>query len=184
MALEDVQVWRDTFEQQAPPTGSVIEGVQNVSNWLDERVSGVLEFSPPVFGDAKYTWQPQLFASQLLSIVPAPSSAPGALQIAMAWQNATLASVMTLQSGYVGADVPPTSWGPPPAVAILPPTVQAAGQALAAELQTLQPTGGQSEFPDALRKAFLLVAFAINGVNKIPPPAGPLPLVVPSAIVQ
>jgi hypothetical protein len=62
-----------------------------------------------------------------------------------------------------------------------PPSIVAAQQFLAAQLPNLpnDEKASDSQFGPTLRKAFLMLTCTVTGLNSLPPPAPPAPLLAP-----
>lgn len=185
MPVKDDKTWSDNFEAAVPITNSKSEGIDNFVSFIDKEVSGQLTISTPIVGPSIYTWQPSIMKAKLLSISSSTQQSLGAQIISDAWAAATLASSMFVSAGaYVGSPSPATLFLAPPAVVILPPSIELAKVSLFSALTTLEPTKEISLVPVEIRKAFLAIKFSAIGLNSIIPPAGPQPLVVPSSGVE
>lgn len=177
--LDPVSVWSDEFAS-LPLVGDP-SWAMNMADVVDSLVTGKLqinEISPP----SSFTFMKAVFAAQLLPIVAAPPPA-GAFAMAAAWGAAMQASQMVVSAGAsVGAPSPATTFSAPPVTILLPPSIAAAQAVLAAALLAAPPVpdAKASIIGPAMRTAFVSVLASVTGINSVPPPGGPAPLLLPA----
>ena len=134
-----------------------------------------------ITGSVTFTFNKALFMAQLLAVSATPLAALAAQAIGAAWGTAMMASIILVPPGSsLGAPSPATTWSVC-ATVIDPAMVTLAQVSLIAELTTMQgvKSAQDSKLGPAIRKALLSCTATVTGVNSIPPPAGPLPLLSP-----
>jgi len=179
--LSPDKVWSQTFDAM-PNEPTDPSAVDNFVDWMDKETTKKMEFKG-MGGDIKFTFNKDVLKAQMLATLSnVKEDPPAALQFAEAWYKAVLVSKMFINAGaYTGAPTPATMWAAPPSVVVNKDMLQIAKLLLVAEILKAKPTEGSSEMPKGYRKAFLAVKYDISGINLIPPPGGPQPLVVPLA---
>ena len=191
MPMDPLPVWLQEWEN-LPVDATGTQSPKDIANFVDERVTGKLEFGPlaKFTPPPKFTWQKALFESALriLALVPSPDPITPRTAMANAWQTATLASLMgiTAPGTTINPPPPPTTGSVLTAVALIdPPTVAVAYAGFLSDLLTAPPatTPAESVFPRACFKAFTQLTFSVTGTDTTPTPAGPLPIVMPLTAV-
>lgn len=180
MPQSPLPTWKSEFKNIPQDPATALEGAQNIADWIDKQVTNKLTLGPPFVGSAVYAWQPSIFAP-LIILPPSPDPASGRTAMANAWQTATLAATMTVSSGSVGPPSPPTLFSAPPVTVVDPPSVTAAYATLLQGILALPlaPEIDLCTLPDLFFAAFASLTFTLTGLNSVPPPTGPLPLVDP-----
>lgn len=184
MALNPLSTWKSTY-QNLGTADNQSTGIENMANWIDGQVTGKLVINPSMVSQSSFTWQKATFISSLSSLQP-NTDPTSPTRLAMAWEVSVLASMMMVPSGaYSGAPAPPTTWAAPPVSIILPPSIVVAKAAMMVQLLSLAPLDSYDDvkIPEILRTAFLTLQVSVTGLNMLPPPAGPLPLVMPTTTV-
>jgi hypothetical protein len=185
--IDPLPIWLAEFEK-LPQDKDGTQSPKNITEFIDKRVTGKLDlnnsvakFSPP----PQFTWQKSVFQPlyAIIAKVPSPDPATPAIKIATAWQTSILASTMILSAGSSIVPPPPGTNGiAATVVAVIDPaTVTLAYTTLIADLLKLKatPVAADSEFPKAMYKAFTTITYSITGIDTKPPPAGPIPIVLP-----
>lgn len=182
--IDPLSEWKSKYKD-IPLAMAAPLGASNLADFLDARVSGSgkLALAPPVFDAAgSFAFMKSVFAAGISGLPPTPVQATGATAIASAWMSAIMASIYTAGAGaYVGAPAPPTMWAAPPVAVPDPAALSIAYASLLAGLISA-PIGEESELPRLFREAFAAIGFILTGVNMIPPPAGPLPLIANATV--
>jgi hypothetical protein len=99
--IDALDIWLDEFEKLPnDPTGDM--SPTNMANFVNDRVTGKLDTSTSIVKwepAPSFTWQKSIFEDTIRAISKIPSSDPiiPAIKIATGWQNATLASQITIQ---------------------------------------------------------------------------------------
>lgn len=176
MPQDPASVWKSEFKNLPKVGTSVADGMTNLANFVDARVSNKLILAPPLGGTFTYTFNKAAFLAPLLSLQPVKDTS-GMMTLANAWQSAALASIMiTAPGSYVGAPAPPTTFASVVTV-VDPASVALAYATLLSNLLSAKPVADDPPFPIYFRDAFAALKFNLSGMNMLPPPAGPLPLV-------
>jgi len=185
--IDPLPTWLADFAL-LPPDSTGSEAPKNIANFLDTKVTNKLDLnnsiakvSPP----PQFTWQKSIFQNlfALVSKIPSPDPITPAAKIAQAWQQATMASTLVISAGATIAPPPPGTNGvAATAVALIDPaTLALAVTNLITDLAAAgpTPTAAASVLPKALYKAFTSITFTITGMDTKPPPAGPIPILLP-----
>ena len=180
MALEPVGTWKSTLAALPPVADS--SWATAFASWYAARILPI-EPDSSVFVAVGFlfTFNAAIFQAQLLTLAPTTDPADGALSFANAWEASLLASVALVAPG--SALLPPT----PPTIfsvvttTIIDPTSIAAGKAKILELASAPPVAdaNNSQFPIKFREATALLSITVSGLNSIPLPGSPTPLVAP-----
>lgn len=180
MSQDVLAIWREEFKNL--PITKENDWAQNIGDTIEARVTNKLQLAPPFGGPpTRFTWQKGLFVSAIENLQPVTDPVSGRTAIANAWLNSVLASQMTSLGGnFVGAPSPATTFGAPPIITIDPPSAAAAHATLLQGLLNLEPVSeAPGNFPNLFFAAFGALTFTATGINSLPPPTGPLPLVSP-----
>jgi hypothetical protein len=172
-----------------PQWKSTIDGLKpdSTPNWtkaLADAVDGLVTNQAGltgITGSVVFTFSKSIFMAQLLLVSATPLTAVAAQAIGVAWGTAMAASIIVVPPGSsLGAPTPPTIWSVCASL-IDPSSVAAAQAALIADLTTMQPVknANDSKLGPAFRKAFVSCTATVTGLNSVPPPAGPVPLLAP-----
>jgi len=175
MPLEPKEIWQKTMKDLEAVDN--VQWVQNLSNWLFERVNAKMQISG-IVGPVSYTFNKSVFMAQMMTATPVNTMALAAMKLGTAWEAAVLASNMSVMPGSaLGAPTPPTMWSAPLCV-IDPGPVSAAKAKLIKELSDVKLVDDalDSKLPALLREAFLMLTFTTSGINCLPIPT---PLVAP-----
>lgn len=185
MPRDPLSVWQLEYENVPIDDGTSGPGAwaDNLADYIDARISGTskLEPAPPVFASgASFTWDKATFANLIRSLPPSPEPSSGINAIASAWEASILTSVLIVPSGsFITSPTPPTLWSAPPAASPEPGSISTAKATLISTLLSapVANTRAQSIFPQAFHTSFGSISFILSGINSVPPPAGPQPLV-------
>jgi hypothetical protein len=176
MPIDPVSVWKSEFEKLPKVGTTVAEGMTNLANFVDARVTNKLGLGPPMIGSFTYTFNKAIFLAPLISLTPSPSNLTGMTALANAWQSAALASMLIVPPGAaVGAPAPPTTFSVAAAI-VDPASVALAYSTLLQKLLAAKPVGEDPPFPTYFYDAFTALKYNVSGLNSVPPPAGPQPL--------
>lgn len=182
MPQDSVSVWKSEFDKLPKVGTNVAEGMTNLANFVDARVTNKLGLGPPITGSFAFTFNKAAFVAPLLSLAPV-NNPSGLITMANAWQTAALASVMIVSPGAsVGAPTPPTTFSVVAAV-IDPASVAAAYAVLLSKLSAAKPVEKDPPLPTYFQEAFASLKYNLSGLNSLPPPAGPTPLSAPMVTV-
>jgi hypothetical protein len=179
MPMDPLSKWSDTLGNLAPSSTPI--WALNLANAVDGLCSGKAGIAG-VTGTVKFTFNKPIFIVQLMAMAATPFQPIAAQGIAMAWQTAMLASIMVVAPGsYLGAPTPATTWSVVFSSLIDPPSVMAATSVMIATISAAQAVGvgSQSIMGPALFAGFSTSTVTVTGLNAVPSPAGPLPLVAP-----
>lgn len=177
--LDPFAIWQNTLSEL--PTSKGPEWANLFAGKVDGLVTGKMQIatiSPP----SVFTFNKAAFAATLLQALPVADPASGMLKFANAFEAGCLASTMVVSSGAAfGAPTPATIWSAPPICIIDPPSIVAAKALLLAQLISAPPVPDAKigKFPSAFFSAFKLLTCSTTGINSVPPPAGPQPLLAP-----
>jgi hypothetical protein len=182
--IDAASVWKSEFKNLPLVSSSVGDAMSNIADFVDQRVTGKMILGAPMGGSFSFTFNKAAFLSPLTSLTPSPSNSAGMNALASAWQSAVLSSNMIVASGaYVGAPTPATMFAT--AVAVVDSSsVAAAYSTLLSQLLAAQPVSEDPPFPTFFYDAFVALKYNVSGINMIPPPAGPQPLVAAMVPVQ
>lgn len=175
--IDGLSTWQTTFAALPKTLGP--EWSTNIATWALARVVAaelqtLTDAVPPTF-----LFSDSTFASQLATLLPTLDPSSAAMGVANAFEAAILASSLLVEPGsFVGTSTPATLFSVVNTALIDPPSIVAA-KAKVLELATALPVDDaeDSAFPVILREAFLLLTGTVTGLNSVPPPAGPNPLV-------
>lgn len=182
MPMDPEPKWKEALGSIPPSSG--IQWAMKMADAVDGLCTGKAQLSG-ITGSVSFTFNKAIFAAQLLSVAPSPTTAIAAQVMANCWSTAMMASMIVVAPGSsFGSPALPTLWS----VVILSmldiPSIMLAKVALGVELTVLQVVQKEKESPlgPAFRNAFLKCTATVSGLNSLlPPPAGPgpLPLIVP-----
>ena len=188
MPLAPLSTWRSTFKTMVVPTVGV-DGPIKLGMWIASNITNkpALQNTTVISPSFTCVWDPSPFISLMTGIPPSLSSILYATKLSQAWAASTQASILSVPSGAsVGPPTPATTFSAPP-IALFNPASVAAGIALIlAKVSTAPavPDSDQSVTVQALYEATKQLTVTITGLNSIPTPAGPLPLIVPACPIQ
>ena len=173
--LEPLSSWKNGFANL--PLVADASWKQNLADLVDGLVTNKLTIIG-ITPNAVFTFNKTLFRAGLEPLVATTNTLQAATTLAQAWGSAVTASSVVVSSGaYVGVAAPATTFSAPPVTIILP--VTAAQLTLQNAIVSLPLTANaqDSQFPKALRDAFLGILTTTTGLSSIPPPTGPTPLI-------
>lgn len=183
MAMDPLPTWKQEIKNIKPDKSNLTDKLADV---IDQRVTGKLATSliqgPPV----QFTWQKSIFASLIKPLPAAPALPPGLQQYCDAWEAATLASTIVVAPGnFFGVSAPPTLFSVVIASILMPPSIAAGKAAMFAALSSAAPIqiADLSPLAQALYTAFSTLQVQATGLNSVPPPPGPQPLVAVSPVL-
>jgi len=188
MPIDPENSWIETVNK-LPPTKTAPEGFKALAKAVDACVTSKAQLTGIVGPPPTFTFNKALFLTGLLSMGPVPATPAGVTAFVQAWAGAVTASVMVVSPGSAfGAAAPPTLFSVVISAILDPPSLAAAQSALIAELTAsgLKPVKNykDSKVGPGMLKAFKLLSYTVTGLNSIPPPAGPLPLVAPLCLLM
>lgn len=179
--INPLLTWQSSFDAiPVDPTGALWP--TNITNWILTN-SLLLTLDPSVVmgvPPGAFTWSSAVFKSGISSMVPTPDPVTPPTTFATAWNASITPSVLVVPSGAsVGAPTPATIFSAPPLVTVNAAALALAFSGLTADLQAALPAakGAISDYPPGFFDAFSALKYDLIGLNSIPPPAGPLPLV-------
>lgn len=184
MPVDPLDTWKKTHKDLKKVAGP--EWAMNFATWYDDRIKNISP-DPAAITASSFTFvfNKAIFAAQLSVIPPTPSKMVGMTMFVGAWMSAMALTLfpVTLNVGsgaFIGSPAPPTLFSVINSVIIDPPSLIAA-QAKLMELLMVENESDamDSQMPVKFREATLLLSITVSGLNSIPPPAGPLPLVAP-----
>jgi len=183
MPFDPLSKWKSSFKTMVVPTMGV-DGPIKMGMWLNSHISNKPMLDAATVSSPSFScvWQPAIFIAQMLAIPPSLSPIPFALKLGQAWASATQASVLMVPAGaFVGAPTPPTLFSAPPVALFNPATIASGTALIIAKVSTAPPAteSDKSAIIEALYQATTQLGVMLTGLNSIPPPAGPLPLIVP-----
>ncbi len=182
--LEPLSGWRKTYKALEPRINQP-EGIRELANWVNARVSGRLQIGPPLVGNSSFTFARSVFEKGLKPAKPIRDVRQGRLLMANAWRQAVSQSKMRVDAGAaVGVVTPFTLFSSVSSTRIDVVSVSVGYAYLYKVLLSTANEGDESRLPEYFRKAFSFLTFTIQGRNSVPPPAGPLPLILPFARVR
>lgn len=172
-----------------PPANSLPEGAKKLADAVDGCVSGKAQLTGIVGPPPSYTFNKALFMAGLMSMAPVPATPAGVTSFVNAWVTAVTASTMIVSPGVsFGSPSPATTFSVVISAVLDPPSLAAAQSSLTLELTQagLNPVkdSKDSKIGPALYNAFKLLSYTVTGLNSIPPPAGPIPLVAPLCLLS
>jgi hypothetical protein len=171
--------WTDSLAD-LPKVGDT-SWAENFADYYADMISEI-EPDPTVMIplDFTFTFNKDLFKSNLILLAPTPNALAGITGFANAWSAAVLATVVVVGTNTVYGS-PATNANTFSAVttSLINPASIAAGQAIILTLATDPPVGDtkDSKFPEKFRNATLALKIDVTGLDSTPTPAGPLPLV-------
>ena len=179
MAIPPAIVFQNKIASLKPT--SATDWAPNLAAAVASLVNGMVSLSP-LMGSITFTFQQSVFATQLMSIPPGNMAAVQANLIATAWASAVQASTLVVAPGsFLGVPAPPTLFSVVMVSMIDAASIASAKAFLAAQLSAAQPVsiGVQNKFGSAIHDAFLMLTATVSGLNSIPSPSGPTPLMAP-----
>jgi hypothetical protein len=187
--IDPLNIWKNEYEKipnnLPPPAGSI-----QISSFINLRVTAKLETnSVTLLPPPTYTWMMPTFQGLLSAIAaPSPDASIPIMMLANAWASAALSSQLIITPGtQMNPPAPPTTGIISTAVAVIdPPSVALAQQKIVQGLLSAPPASkpSDSKFPEVFREAFTMLTFTLTGLDSTPPPAGPLPFVMPMVSVK
>lgn len=179
MAIDSLATWKSTLV--ALPKVADSSWADNFASWVDARVTNKAQLTGIITPTPPFTFSMATFKSQLATLSPTTSASVAATNFANAWATAMNVSlVLTVPPGSsLGAPSPATTWSVVTTALIDVPSVLVAQNYLQAQL-AIAPTvadANDSLFAQIFRNTFLLLTGSVTGMNSVPPPVGPLPLI-------
>ena len=190
MAIDDEDIWKDEYEKLPPdPTGLL--GPINLAKFVNARVTGKLQIAKSAAAikpASTFTWNQAAFAAALAGLPPSPDPITPRTRMVVAWQAATLGSILLISPG-AKFDPPPSGTNGIAAavVAVIDPVsvAKAFKGFLEAMLKAKNaPTAADAVFPVACREAFTKLTYTISGADTSVPPTGPIPILMPLTPVE
>lgn len=184
--IDSLATWQSTLA--ALPKVADASWSLNFANWYANRIVNI-QPNQTILNTAAgftFTFPTSTFASQLATLTPTTNQLSGVTGFANAWAAAMTLIVfpvsLSVSAGaFVGISSPPTLFSTVTAT-VLDPASIAAGKAKILELATAPVVSDplMSEFAEKFRDATLLLTITVTGLNSVPPPPGPQPLVAPT----
>lgn len=186
MPMDPLPIWEEEFEKVSPKLSSPT-GTKELADYIAARVDAklTLDQSLVLFSPVPpFQWQKKIFLAQILALSKfSLDPITPRIQLALAWQSATLACLpMSLGGAAMNPPPPGTNGISGPGVATISPAGVAQGFSIFQKELLAAPnseTAGGSKIPEACRKAFEKVSYTIIGVDTKPPPVGPIPYAFP-----
>lgn len=179
MPIDPQSAFKSAISSLKPTNGPL--WAKDIADAVDGLVTNKAGLSV-ITGTCTFTFNKALFMAGIMGLVPSLVAPIAAQTIGIAWGNAMLASIMVVAPGaFIGSPAPPTLFSVIISTIVDPPSVVAAQTALIATLSAMQAVkiASDSVLGPALHTAFMSCTATVTGMNSIPPPAGPLPLVAP-----
>lgn len=180
MPIDPEALWKQRFKG-LQTDGSGASWADKMADAVDQGVTGKLQVSG-LTGSVTFTFKKDIFANMLKLAVPSPSPFSGAQAIATAFQVACLSSTIVVAPGaFVGAPTPPTTFSVVISSLLDPPGIAAGYSIVFGTLTTMSavPDAAEGIVGPAIRKGFTMLTVTVTGLNSVPPPVGPQPLVAP-----
>lgn len=181
MTINALSVWKSSFKAEVVPTDGVT-WPDNMTNWYTAQFNspklslpGITIAAPPL----PATYGSAAFKAIYSTLAPGLSQSAAITLIADAWAAGLAASVVLVKPGdAIGVPAPATIWSVVTTSVFTPASV-VAGKAKILELIGAPNVGEalDSQTPLKFYEATLLLKVTTTGLNSIPPPVGPLPLV-------
>ena len=181
--LDPVSTWSSTFNDL--PKVANTSWALNLANAVSSLTTGKLEILTIKTIPSNFVFGIAAFKSALELLTFVDSAVEGANNFANAWEQGLLGSVMTVLPG-ASVGLPPTpanTYAPTPATLIDAASIAMAKAGLVATITGIAPAENADAFADAFRTAFLTLTCSTTGMNMVPPPSGPQPLLNPLAPV-
>jgi len=182
MPIDDLSTWQTTMADI--PKVSDNSWATNFSNWTDERVTGKAQLTGVITTNFPFSFNKTIFKNSLLTISSSVDVLIAANNFASVWETAILASLFlnVMPGDNFGVPTPATIWSSITSSLIDIPSISVAKALLIAGLTGSSPVSDplDSVFPEAFRSAFLSLTGTVTGLNSLPPPSGPQPLIVAS----
>jgi hypothetical protein len=184
MAIDPLNTWKQTLAD-LPKVSSPIWAL-NFANWYADRIANIApDPSALVASSFTFVFNSATFAAQLALLPPTLDPVSGIAGFAAAWSAAIALTIypVTLLVGpgaFIPPSTPATLFSAVTMVMINPASLVLA-QAKIMELVTAPVVSDpmDSVFAEKFRDATLQLSIMVTGLNSIPPPAGPLPLIAP-----
>ena len=179
MPIDPQSAFKSTISSLKPTNGPL--WAKDIADAVDGLVTNKAGLSV-ITGTCTFTFNKALFMVGIMALGPILAAPIAAQTIGIAWGNAMLASIMVVAPGaFIGSPAPPTLFSVIISTIVDPPSVVAAQTALIATLSAMQAVkiASDSVLGPALHTAFMSCTATVTGMNSIPPPAGPLPLLAP-----
>jgi len=177
MAVDPLITWQTTFA--ALPQVADNSYAANIAEWYGLRVAGI-ESNPAQFTTVgfAFSFAESVFATQLLNLGPTVNNVEAINDLADAWQTAINASTISVSSGSCAPPCDPDNTFSVVSSTSLDAASVTAGRTKILDLLTATPVINalDSEFPEVLRSAILLLTFTVDGLDS--DPDGPKPLIV------
>jgi hypothetical protein len=178
MSIKPLQDWKDALEA-LPKVGDASWALA-FADFYEEMILQITT-DPSIMTPVgfTFTFNKAIFAAQLATLAPTPDALAGITGFANAWNAAVLSTIVVVGPGTVYGSPSPATTFSAVVTSLINPASIAAGQAIILTLATEPPVGDpqDSKFPEKFRDATLALMIDVTGINSIPPPAGPLPLV-------
>jgi len=175
MAVDALNTWQTTFA--ALPLVADNSYAENIAEWYANRISGIepnpAQFTPVGFS---FTFAESVFATELLNLSPTISSIEAINKLADAWQTAINASTISVSSGSSAPPGGTSNTFSAVTTTTLDASSITAGRTKILDLITATPVSSalDSEFPEVLRDAILLLTFTVVGLDSSPGTPQPL----------
>lgn len=184
MALESLQVWKDSYASAVTATGTPAD----LAAWVGARVNGKLQLSSITGPGMLFTFNVATFTAALLLLPPVPLAELGATNFSNAWSTAMASSIaLTAPGTIVGSPPLPTNTFSSVTTTTIDPTSIALGAAKLIELKDAEidsPDPKDAPIVPFMKEAFELLTITTQGLDSTPTPAGPLPLTDPARGVE
>lgn len=183
--IDPLSTWQSTLA--ALPKVADTSWALNFADWYSNRIVNI-QPNQTILNTSTgfvFTFSTATFAAQLITLGPTFNQAAGIAGFANAWATAIALTIfpatLNVSAGaFIGTSTPPTLFSAVTAVVLDPASIVAA-VAKINELATAPPVSDptMSQFSEKFRDATLLLTITVTGLNSVPPPPGPNPLVAP-----
>lgn len=179
--IDSLDKWKDTFN--ALPKVGDSSWTDNFANWYKDRIVTIEpDASKLTAVGFVFKFDADIFSAALKALTPTLSAVEGISKMADAWLSAMSlviypATLSVSAGSFIGSASPPTLFSAIISVLLDPPSILAAKVKLLELITSPRTSGNDSKFPELFREATLLLSITVTGLNSVPPPTGPLPLV-------
>lgn len=179
--IEILPLWKLELQKIKPSANSSF--AKDIAQWYYLSTIGT-QANPTIIlaPGFLFTFQTAILETKLLTLGPSLNVVAQAIQLAEAWEAAILASTVVVAPGAsLLPTTPATLFSVVSATVIDPDSIQIAKAKIVEILSSSTPATSalDSKMADAFYEAATKLTITITGINSVPPPAGPLPLVAP-----
>lgn len=179
--IDPLATWKSTFNA-LPKVGDSV-WADNFAKWYKDRIIAI-EPDPSKLTAVGFVFKfdAEVFAAALKALTPTSVAAEGVSKMADAWLSAISlvvypATLSVSVGSFVSSASPPTLFSVIISVLLDPSSILSAKAKLLELITSPKTAGNDSKFPELFREATLLLSITVTGLNSVPPPPGPMPLV-------